>query len=161
MAGHLGEITSVRLIESAGILLTVNDENVRVFDQNSMNMHVLVGHSDLVLCSAVAPSLVGLPGLVATGAKDQTVRVWAATEAGNWRCVLVLSGHTGPVSGLAFSRGRGNALMLASCSEDRTLKVWKIVDNGSPIWSTTTTTHLLLLLLLPLLHLLLLPRVVV
>ncbi|TEB15907.1 hypothetical protein C9890_0587 [Perkinsus sp. BL_2016] len=133
LAGHLGEVTSVRIVGNDHLAVTVNDENVRVLDKKNMNMEILVGHSEIVLCSAVYSGSAAYSGLLlATGAKDQTVRVWACKS--RWQCVAVLSGHTGAVCGVAFSRGRNNTLLLASCGEDRTAKVWKLAEGGHAIW---------------------------
>lgn len=40
-------------------------------------------------------------------------------------CLQILSGHEGPVSGLAFSPVRA---ALASCSWDKTLRLWSVFE---------------------------------
>ena len=58
---------------------------------------------------------------VATAGADRVVKGWAVQNGG----VLLhdLAGHSGPVTGLAFSPDAAGA-RLATCSEDGSLQVW-------------------------------------
>ena len=58
--------------------------------------------------------------MLASCGEDTTVRLWdPATGAGR----RTLTGHTGPVRGVAFSPDGG---MLASCGEDTTVRLWDL-----------------------------------
>jgi len=56
----------------------------------------------------------------AAGSADATVRVWDM-EIGD--CVLLLAGHTAPVTALAVAASGG---LLVSASADRTARVWEL-----------------------------------
>ncbi len=82
----------------------------------------LIGHTADV--DALAYSFDGTR--LASGARDQTVRIWDP-EAGK-EAVPTLRGHTGMVNCLAFSR---DGTVLASGSEDGTVRVWEVAT-GAP-----------------------------
>jgi WD40 repeat protein len=58
--------------------------------------------------------------LYATGGDDQTVRLWDATAA---ELRATLSGHTGPVTGVAIA---ADGSWLASASADGTARLWTV-----------------------------------
>lgn len=64
--------------------------------------------------------------LVAVGASDGAVRVWALN---NGRVIDVLTGHQGPVGALAF--GPGN--VLASGAADQTVRLWSPQGGVCPV----------------------------
>ena len=60
---------------------------------------------------------------LASGSRDQTVRIW---DAQTCRLLATLEGHTGPVEHLSFSP---DSERLVSSSNDQTLRLWN-VDGG-------------------------------
>ncbi len=76
------------------------------------------GHGGAVLALAWSAK----DSYVASAGSDRVVKVWTVAGGGNLAHDLV--GHTGPVTGLAFSPDPHGA-RLASVSEDGTLRLWE------------------------------------
>ena len=64
---------------------------------------------------------------LATGAADGTVRVW---EGSGRNEPLILPGHAGKVTALAFS---GDATRLLTASTDSTARLWRVDGKGEPV----------------------------
>ena len=58
-------------------------------------------------------------GLLASGSKDNTVKVWNVTTG---ECLKTLGGHTDDVYSVSFNKEG----LLASGSVDGTIKVWNV-----------------------------------
>jgi len=82
-------------------------------------------HTGRILCMDALPD-----GRVVTCSEDCTLRVWAVPGE-NWRCQLLLSGHTQQVVTVAANQDSG----IASGSYDRSVRVWNI-SRASPHAST-------------------------
>jgi WD40 repeat protein len=65
----------------------------------------------------------------------RNIRVWRLKE-GALSCLLVGSGHTEAVGGLAFSRQL--SALLVSVSKDTTIKTWSLDFSGATMASTRT-----------------------
>ncbi|KAG1654228.1 hypothetical protein FOA52_004504, partial [Chlamydomonas sp. UWO 241] len=114
---------------------------VVVYDPEAAEVEsTMVGHSGMVNCVLCIPgSVTSQAGhaarLIASGAADCCVRVWAVEPAGSgrpepWRCVAVLKGHTAPVTALACYSLSGEgvphgAFLLISTAGDRSVHVWR------------------------------------
>ena len=88
------------------------DHRIGVLPLDGAEPTYLLGHSDQVLCLAVAPD-----GTLASGSLDQTIRTWKDGEP-----VRTLDRHGGRVTALAFSP---DGARLASGSADRTVRIWQ------------------------------------
>eukprot|EP00887_Chlorella_sp_A99_P000001 scaffold16.g1.t1 len=120
------------------LVVSTNSEQIRVFDAASLSCTAsLSGHSDIVLAldalqlppaPAGAGAASGAGGaaatLLASGGKDNAVRVWALGAGGAGRCVAVGSGHVGMVGAVAFGQRKGK--LLVSGGADKLLKVWDL-----------------------------------
>lgn len=80
-------------------------------------------HSDTVNTAAWMP---GNSGIVASGSKDQTVRVWYANNSND---IISYTQHDDVVEALAWSPG---GQMIASASDDNTVQAWN-PQNGQTI----------------------------
>lgn len=141
--GHNDEIIDLRFIppppnttttaathQSQAVVVT-NSPQPRIFDLTTLSVvSLLSGHSDVVLTVDVSSD----GGVVVTGSKDRSVRVWSAVAGGGggggmggWRCVGVCEGHTESVGAVGVSKsGKGSAgkLFVVSGARDRTVKLW-------------------------------------
>eukprot|EP00928_Gymnodinium_smaydae_P087667 TRINITY_DN71902_c0_g1_i1.p1 TRINITY_DN71902_c0_g1~~TRINITY_DN71902_c0_g1_i1.p1 ORF type:complete len:980 (-),score=193.26 TRINITY_DN71902_c0_g1_i1:158-3073(-) len=113
-----------------------NDEHPRVVDCHGFGASLLRGHTDVVISCDVSAD----GRWIATGGKDQQVRVWSADAEDRGRCVGVLSGHAGAVSALSFAKklpkggphskqaeaASKRPLLLVSGSHDKTMRIWEM-----------------------------------
>ncbi|MCO4773189.1 MAG: serine/threonine protein kinase [Deltaproteobacteria bacterium] len=83
--------------------------------------HQLAAHTDGVLALAVSQT-----GVVATGSRDGTARLW---DPDSGELVHTLEGHEGRVSDIAFAP---SGAMLATGSQDGTVRLWD-PGTGAPI----------------------------
>ena len=77
---------------------------------------VLEGHSDRVLSVAFSPD----GNTIASGAVDDTLRVWSVSQA---RLIRTMPGHPFPIGQLRFSP---NGTILFSGSTDGVIRVWQV-----------------------------------
>ncbi|KAG7980656.1 hypothetical protein I3843_05G193000 [Carya illinoinensis] len=121
LVGYNEEIVDMRFVgeEEKFLAVATNIEQVRVYDLVDMSCsYVLAGHTETVLCLDTCVSSSGRT-LIATGSKDNSVRLW---ESERRCCIGVGVGHMGAVGAIAFSKKRKD--FFVSGSSDRTLKVW-------------------------------------
>jgi WD40 repeat protein len=110
------------------------DGTGRVWDWKSNNDFSLRGHQGEVNDARFNPSPRPNPGwIAATASDDMTVGLWKAKE----RDPVLLSGHRGPVTGLAWSND-GN--WLASTSKDKEVRIWNVAGEA-PRDSIVLTGH--------------------
>ncbi|MEZ4663857.1 MAG: BTAD domain-containing putative transcriptional regulator [Caldilineaceae bacterium] len=100
------------------------------------------GHKGPVLSIAFRPHHAGGPddacALLASGSRDQTVRLWEiGPAAGSARTRKVLSGHTHWVWSVAFSP---DGATLASGSLDKTVRLWDVCS-GELLQTLAGHTH--------------------
>lgn len=62
--------------------------------------------------------------MVAAGWSDRSIHLW---RVGDGSLLQKLEGHNGSVSGLAFSAASDGGWRLASSSDDRTIRVWRLI----------------------------------
>ena len=90
-----------------------NHRNLRSFNLKTLKKDfILSGHKSNVVCLSAKPS----DNIIATGGRDNTIRVWDLTTS---KQVHVLYGHASLVRFLNFT-----LLHLVSISDDKTLKIW-------------------------------------
>ncbi|CAL9157069.1 elongator complex protein 2-like [Musa acuminata AAA Group] len=85
----------------------------------------------------VALSLADLPGesghvILAMGGLDQKIHIYLGGHKRNFICACELKGHTDWIRSLDFSLplcldGENESLLLASSSQDRSIRIWKMV----------------------------------
>ncbi|KAG1660074.1 hypothetical protein FOA52_006420 [Chlamydomonas sp. UWO 241] len=132
---HTAPVTAVAFLPSGHALVSASlDGTVRAFDLvRYRNFRTMTSPNPVQFgCLAVDPG----GEIVAAGTRDTfQIYVWSLKTG---RLLDVLSGHEGPVSALAFSPLEGG--LLASCSWDRSARVWDVY-NGKGCVDTMTHTH--------------------
>lgn len=113
-------IDCVTLPDNKRAVVATNSAQVRMFDLDTLDSDLLVGHTDIVLSLDVS----ACGRFLVTGSKDKTVRFWHLGPTGESVCVAVCSGHAESVGAVTFSRGLNGTLYAVSGSRDRTLKMW-------------------------------------
>lgn len=124
---HTAEVMALEFSKRGGqVLFSASlDGTVRAWDLiRYRNFRTFVTPDPVQFsCLAVEPS----GEIVVAGSQDQfAVYMWSVQTG---KLIETFGGHTGPISGLAFSPdGRGT---LASVSWDRTLRIWEVFRDGN------------------------------
>ncbi|XP_003744313.1 transducin beta-like protein 3 [Galendromus occidentalis] len=143
LTGNYDQILDLVLLGPAAELLAIcsNSPLIRVLNRTTGHTSLLKGHSDIVLCAAVAGSY---PNLLVSGSKDQDIRVWGCQE-NEMKCLSKGSGHTHSVGAVAVSKLKADVkgnIQIFSGGEDKTLKLWSYnLDNNSISCQYTVRAH--------------------
>jgi len=116
LAGHAGEITSLAFAPNSSLILSGStDKTIRLWNANNATQLKAITLDDQV--NAIAVNADG--SLVAAGTAEKRIELFQL-NAGVPGSRRTLTGHTGEIFTLAFSRdGR-----LASAGLDETLRIW-------------------------------------
>lgn len=118
------------------IAVATNSNDIKVYENSSMNCQLLKGHSDIVLALTKAGSN---PNLLLSSSKDNSIRLWLNKD-GIIKCVGVGQRHTGSVGAVAFNHLK--ATFALSASQDTCLKLWEIpnkLEETHPLTCKHTT----------------------
>jgi len=128
LAGHAGEITSLAFIPNSSLIFSGStDKTIRLWDANSATQLKAITLDDQI--NAIAVNADG--SLLAAGTAENRIELFQL-NAGMPDARRTLTGHTGEIFTLAFSRdGR-----LASAGLDETLRIWD-PKTGSEIRTLT------------------------
>lgn len=121
-------LSAIRAIAASPDMVTAvsasDDGNLMLWDTNTgQDSGVLTGHRGPVLACCFARG----GEVVLSGGKDRAVRVWDIGGGGGGGVLVAaaaLEGHTGRITGLADMEGG----YVASCSADRTTRVWDLEE---------------------------------
>uniref|UniRef100_A0A669BZG3 PWP2 small subunit processome component n=1 Tax=Oreochromis niloticus TaxID=8128 RepID=A0A669BZG3_ORENI len=129
---HTSSVTNVTFTSSGFVIVSASlDGTVRAFDLHRYRNFRTFTSPWPAQFSSLAVDVSG--ELVSAGAQDSfEIFLWSMQTG---RLLEVLAGHEGPVSCLCFSPVQS---VLASCSWDRTVRLWDMLDS----WQTKETLPL-------------------
>ena len=119
MKGHVSSVLTTDWAADGFTLATGGDDNaVRIWDlRRKRCVYTIPAHAKLVSQAKFHGGQ--RDGFLVTSSYDATVKIWGG---GDWTMIKSLSGHDGQVSAVDVS---ADAEMIASCSLDKTWKIWK------------------------------------
>lgn len=132
--GNNDDITDVKFIpgdsdsdvDPSLLAVATNSEHIRILDMATLGcVATLMGHTDIVLALDCIRLKSGIP-LLASGSKDNTVRVWTVDMKRLSTCIGLGTGHIGPVTSVAFSQRSSG--FLISTGSDKLIKVWSTME---------------------------------
>ncbi|EDQ84291.1 uncharacterized protein MONBRDRAFT_39343 [Monosiga brevicollis MX1] len=115
-------VRAARFIDRKNWIVTGSDDmRISVFNYNTLEKaHSFEAHTDYIRALAVHPT----QSYVLSSSDDATIRMWDWNA--NWECkqASVFEGHSHYVMAVTFNPKDTNT--FASCSLDRTIKVWQL-----------------------------------
>ncbi|KAJ3300782.1 Transducin (beta)-like 3 [Borealophlyctis nickersoniae] len=126
IAGYNQEVLDLTLLgeNDSHLAVITNTEQVRVYDNQTLDCDILYGHTEIVMC--VDKSRDG--NMLVSGSRDHKAIVWQfrpdAEAENRYKQIGVCVGHTEPVGAVAFPRKSSNFVITAS--HDRTIKLWDL-----------------------------------
>lgn len=66
---------------------------------------------------------------LASGSYDNAIKIWKEDTEEEWNCIQTLNSHSSTVWALDFT---SDGKHMISCSDDRTVKIWRINDPTNP-----------------------------
>ncbi|KAG5863942.1 hypothetical protein JTB14_010708 [Gonioctena quinquepunctata] len=139
--GFSDEILDIAFVgkDDSYLAVATNSNDIKLYDNSTMNCQLLKGHSDLVLSVSTSKTK---PELMISSGKDNTIRLWVL-EGSSMSCIGVGFRHTGSVGSVHFSQT--SAEFAVSASQDTCIKVWEVPakqeKNASLNCSHTTIAH--------------------
>ena len=129
--GNNDEVTDLRFVSSVAdgksrsrVAVATNSEHIHMLDSETLGcLDTLTGHKEAVLSLDYTQTRDQV-GLLASGSKDTTVRVWDVT-GNKASCLAVGTGHVSAVTAVAFCR-RATSNFLVSGGADKLLRAWDI-----------------------------------
>lgn len=137
---HAAPVTGVKFTANGQAVVSCSlDGTVRAFDLNRYKNFRVMTTPEPVQFISLALDLSGQ--IVCAGTLDPfNIYVWSLQTG---RLTDVLSGHTGPVTSLAFSPSVSAEPILASASWDHTVRLWNVYQNKSLIEPLAHSTDVL------------------
>jgi WD40 repeat protein len=145
LQGHTDQVWSVDFSPDGTMLASGSgDHTVKLWDvRTGQLLNTLQGHTSWVLSVNFSPVSVSLPSdigiMLASGSADETIKLW---DVRTGQLLNTLQGHTSWVRSVRFNpvpfRGKPraasleNGTLLASGSQDHTVKLWD-VRTGQPL----------------------------
>lgn len=132
LEGHENEVKAVAWSNSGQLLATCSrDKSVWIWEMTSADgdefecAAVLNAHTQDVKRVAWHPHL----DVLASASYDNSVKLFKEDPSdSDWVCTATLLGHTSTVWGVAFD---GTGERLATCSDDRTVRIWQSYESGN------------------------------
>ena len=117
LKGHVKWVKCVLELDN-GIIITGSDDKTIKLWKNYINIETLEGHKHSVRTFCQIKEK-----FFASGSFDSTIKIW---EINSWKCIQTLYGHESNIICLINLNSRiSNNYMIASCSNDKTIKIWE------------------------------------
>ncbi|CAH0563684.1 unnamed protein product [Brassicogethes aeneus] len=108
--------------EETHLAVATNSNDIKLYDNSTMNCQLLKGHTDIVLALNTSKTN---PNLLISSAKDNKVRLWLLNDEDcTMSCVGIGTRHTGSVGSVAFANASSS--FAVSVSQDTCIKMWEV-----------------------------------
>ena len=128
--GNNEQITDVAFLDSKRLVVATNSQYIRIYDAHTFDcLSSCSGHEDIVLALHTIP-VDSSHHLIASGGKDNTLRVWAcSTDGSRTVCKGKAEGHFSAIECLSFSTKV--AKYVCTGDADGFLKLWDLATLSS------------------------------
>lgn len=112
------------------------DNYARIWDAARTELLNELAHDSPVTAAAFSPD----GQILVIGTQDGQVTIWDMEDGRTPSFREAVSGHGDPINSVEFHPKAGGATRFATCSDDRTIKMWEITDDVIPV--TTLRGHI-------------------
>lgn len=126
--GNFEEVIATAWLSVDTFAAATNSPEIHIRNLSNGHARILSGHSHAVI------SIDSYENMIISGSRDNSIKLWIENEeTGIYENVATAGGHMGAVTGLKFYT---NGEHFVSCSEDKTVKLWKVDgENISCVWT--------------------------
>ncbi|KAG9390142.1 Utp13 specific WD40 associated domain [Carpediemonas membranifera] len=131
------EFSDVAVLSRSLVAVASTTRSIQLVDPATMVSTQLKGHDAMVMSLAARAEDDGWA--IASGSKDRSVRLWTVKGLTDATLAATLKGHVHAVTAVAWFHT--NRALLASVSEDHTLKVWRHLGRDLEAAELTVEAH--------------------
>lgn len=138
LIGFTDEVLDIIFVgkEEKHMVVATNSQDLKYYEIDSMNCHILKGHTDIVLALACFPTK---PEMFVSSGKDNSVRIWIQDIENGVSCIGVGARHTASVGSVFTSQTSSE--FITSVSQDNCLKVWSVPKDLTATGQKIKSTH--------------------
>ncbi|KAG6445304.1 hypothetical protein O3G_MSEX003863 [Manduca sexta] len=138
MIGFTDEVLDIIFVgkDEKHIVVATNSQDLKCYELDSMDCHLIKGHTDIVLSLACFPTK---PEMFVSSSKDNSVRIWLQTEENKIVCLGVGTRHTASVGSVFASQT--SSKFFTSVSQDNCLKIWTVPNDEESLNNKLKSSH--------------------